>query len=85
MYHNWYALYIGAKQAQNPIHSRADDGRLADAARKNRKEEKKRIGIARRHAPVGEQVPTLLLQQGCKGLVDEVRPLVFARLRATIT
>ena len=38
MYHNWYALYIGAKQAQNPIHSRADDGRLADAARKNRKE-----------------------------------------------
>jgi hypothetical protein len=48
MSHNWYEIYVITRQAQKDLHRRADQARLAEAARKRRKEERKRSGD--RHA-----------------------------------
>jgi hypothetical protein len=42
MYHNWYELYVVTKQLQKDLLRQADEARMVDAARKSRKEAKKR-------------------------------------------
>ena len=60
MYHNWYELSMVAKQVQKNLYRQADEARLVDAARKTRKEEKRR---ARQATTVVSAFATFVLQR----------------------
>ncbi len=50
MYHNWYEVYMNARQKQEDLYRRSDEARRADEARRSRKEQRKQARARRLHS-----------------------------------